>query len=126
MIKRKTNDFSRRLRNLFILTGLRQEVLAYRAGVAVETVRQWESGAKLPDVEQLKVIAVFFGLPYAWFLDGKDGMPALSDMAALLGLSEDTVCLLMELAENEPEEVLDAVDDAVYAVIDAMRTAREV
>jgi len=126
MMKRKTNDFSRRLRNLFILTGLRQEVLAYRAGVAVETVRQWESGAKLPDVGQLKVIAAFFGLPYAWFLDGRDGMPTASDMAALLGLSEDTVCLLMELAENEPEEVMDAVDDAVYAVIDAMQTAREV
>ncbi len=126
MMRRKTSDFSRRLRNLFVLAGLRQEVLACRAGVAVETVRQWESGAKLPDVEQLKVIAAFFGLPYAWFLDGRDGMPTSSDMAALLGLSEDTVCLLMELAENEPEEVLDAVDDAVYAVIDAMQTAREV
>ncbi len=126
MMKRKTNDFSRRLRNLFILTGLRQEVLACRAGVTIETVRRWESGVKLPDMEQLKVIAAFFGLPYAFFLDGKDGMPTSSDMAALLGLSEDTVRLLMELAENEPEEVLDAVDDAVYAVADAIRTAREV
>ncbi len=125
-MKRKTNDFSRRLRGLFILTGLRQEVLAHRAGVTVETVRQWESGVKLPDVEQLKVIAAFFGLPYAWFLEGRDGLPAPSDMAALLGLSEDTVRLLMELAENEPEEVLDAVDDAVYAVIDAVQTVREV
>ncbi len=125
-MKRETNDFSRRLRGLFILTGLRQEVLAHRAGVTVETVRQWESGVKLPDVEQFKAIAAFFSLPYAFFLDGKDGMPASSDMAALLGLSEDTVRLLMELAGNEPEEVLDAVDDAVYAVIDAMQAAREV
>ena len=117
-MKRKPNEFSRRLRNLFILTGLRQEILAHRAGVAVDTVRQWESGAKLPDVEQFKVIASFFGLPYTWFLDGRDIAP--SDMAGLLGLSEDTVCLLMELAENEPEEVLDAVDDAVYAVIAAV------
>ncbi len=126
MMKRKNDDFSRRLRNLFILTGLRQEVLAHRAGVTVETVRQWESGVKLPDVEQFKEIAAFFSLPYAFFLDGTDGMPTPSDMAALLGLSEDTVRLLMELAENEPEEVLDAVDDAVYAVADALRTAREV
>ena len=37
-------------------------------------------------------------------------------MAVSLGLSEDTVCLLMELAASESEEVLDALDDAVYAV----------
>lgn len=123
-MKRKANDFSRRLRNLFILTGMRQEILAHRAGVTVETVRQWESGVKLPDIKQFKVISNFFGLSYTWLLDGSDVAP--SDMAALLGLSEDTVCLLMELAENEPEEMLDAVDDAVYAVVEAMQTAREV
>ena len=113
-MKRKSNNFSRRLRNLFILTGLRQEILAYRAGVSIEMVRQWESGAKLPNVEQFKVIASFFGLPYTWFLDGRDIAPP--DMAVSLGLSEDTVCLLMELAASESGEVPDALDDAVYAV----------
>ena len=88
--------------------------MAYRAGVSIEMVRQWESGAKLPNVEQFKVIASFFGLPYTWFLDGRDIAPP--DMAVSLGLSEDTVCLLMELAASESEEVLDALDDAVYAV----------
>lgn len=130
-MKRKSNNFSRRLRNLFILTGLRQEILAYRAGVSIEMVRQWESGAKLPNVEQFKAIASFFGLPYTWFLDGRDIAP--SDMAASLGLSEDTVCLLMKLAASESEEVLDAVDDAVYAVVavvnavydDLLRVAEE-
>lgn len=123
-MKRKPNDFSRRLRNLFILTGLRQEILAHRAGVTVETVRQWESGIKLPDVNQFKLIANIFGVSYTWLLDGVDVAP--SDMAVLLGLSEDTVCLLMDLAENEPEEMLDAVDDAVYAVVDAMQRVSEV
>ena len=69
-MKRKSNNFSRRLRNLFILTGLRQEILAYRAGVSIEMVRQWESGAKLPNVEQFKVIASFFGLPIPGFWMG--------------------------------------------------------
>ena len=123
-MKRKSNNFSRRLRNLFILTGLRQEILAYRAGVSIEMVRQWESGAKLPNVEQFKVIASFFGLPYTWFLDGRDIAPP--DMAVSLGLSEDTVCLLMELAASESEEVLDALDDAVYAVATVVNAVYDV
>lgn len=39
----------------------------------VQTVRQWESGTVVPDVNQFREIAAFFGLPYAWFLDGTAG-----------------------------------------------------
>ncbi len=119
-------NFDRRLKALLSENCMPRAELARRLGVTVPVVSRWLNGASAPDVYQVQAVARLFGLPCAWFLDGRDGMPAPSDMAALLGLSGDTVCLLMELAENEPEEVLDAVDDAVYAVINATRTAREV
>lgn len=121
-----TTYFCRRLRGLFNITGYRREELARHIGVPVQTVRQWESGAKAPNVYQFREIAAFFDLPYGWFLDGADGLPEAPALALRLGLSEDTVNLLMELAECAPEGVQDTLDDAVYALLDAVRTAGEV
>lgn len=117
--------FSRRLRGLFTITDYRREDLARRLGVTVQTVRLWESGGAVPDVYQFREIAAFFDLPYAWFLDGADTIPPTPVLAARLGLSEDTIDCLMELAEEESEDVLEALDDAVYAVISAMAAVRE-
>lgn len=91
----------------------------------MQTVRQWESGTAVPDVNQFREIASFFGLPYAWFLDGADGQPDAAVMAEKLGLHEDTVEELMELAEETSGPVLDAVDSAVAAVISAVWAAQE-
>ena len=117
--------FSRRLRGLFTITDYQPAALAKRLGVGVQTVRQWESGTAVPDVNQFREIASFFGLPYAWFLDGADGQPDAAVMAEKLGLHEDTVEELMELAEDTSGPVLDAVDSAVAAVISAVWAAQE-
>lgn len=121
----QTTTFSRRLRGLFTITDDQPAALAKRLGVGVQTVRQWESGTAVPDVNQFREIAVFFGLPYAWFLDGADGQPDAAVMAEKLGLHEDTVEELMELAEDTSGPVLDAVDSAVAAVISAVWAAQE-
>ncbi|GAB2043772.1 hypothetical protein AGATL06_02680 [Agathobaculum sp. TL06] len=121
----QTTTFSRRLRGLFTITDYQPAALAERLGVGVQTIRQWESGTAVPDVNQFREIAAFFGLPYAWFLDGADGQPDAAVMAEKLGLHEDTVEELMELAEDTSGPVLDAVDSAVAAVISAVWAAQE-
>lgn len=121
----QTTTFSRRLRGLFTITDYQPAALAKRLGVGVQTVRQWESGTAVPDVNQFREIASFFGLRYAWFLDGADGQPDAAVMAEKLGLHEDTVEELMELAEDTSGPVLDAVDSAVAAVISAVWAAQE-
>ena len=121
----QNTSFSRRLRGLFTITDYQPAAQAKRLGVGVQTVRQWESGTAVPDVNQVREIAAYFGLPYAWFLDGAAGQPDASVMAAALGLHEDTVEDLMELAEDASEPVLDAVDSAVAAAISAVWAAWE-
>lgn len=121
----QNTSFSRRLCGLFTITDYQPAALAKRLGVGVQTVRQWESGTAAPDVNQFREIADFFGLPYAWFLDGTEGLPTLCVLAEKLGLHEDTIEDLMELADEAPEEVLDAVDSAVAAVISAVWAAQE-
>lgn len=121
----QTTTFSRRLRGLFTITDYQPAALAKRLGVGVQTVRQWESGTAVPDMNQFREIASFFGLPYAWFLDGADGQPDAAVMAEKMGLHEDTVEELMELAEDTSGPVLDAVDSAVAAVISAVWAAQE-
>ena len=121
----QNTSFSRRLRGLFTITDYQPAALAKCLGVGVQTVRQWESGTAVPDVNQFREISAFFGLPYAWFLDGADGQPDAAVMAEKMGLHEDTVEELMELAEDTSGPVLDAVDSAVAAVISAVWAAQE-
>ena len=118
----KTNDyFRRRLCELLTLSdGLRVE-LAWQLRVPVQTVRDWESGEDIPNVYQFREIADFFGLPYAWFLDGKDATPNAADLAELLGLSESTVELLTDLEKTATPELLDAVDDAIFALVSSLK-----
>ena len=42
-----------------------------------------------------------------------------------LGLSGETVEALLELAQSEPEEVLESLDHAVYALIGVLAAVRE-
>lgn len=117
--------FSNRLSQMFTLTGYRREELAQRVGVKVQTVYLWENGGKLPDVNQFREIAAFFGLPYSFFLDDSRGMPETWQIAARLGLSDGTVEKLMELVENGSGTVLDEIDEALFSMISAVNKAWE-
>ena len=50
----------------------------------------------------------------------------MPEVSAWLGLSEETVETLLVMADSEPEEVMDALDDAIYAMATAVTTAGEV
>ena len=121
----KTKKFDKRLKNLLTVSGVGREELARHMDVPVPVVNRWLNGTSAPDVYQFQGIARFFGMPYEWFLDGGDDSPSTEELAALLGLSEDTVEELMSLAETESDELLGAVDDAVHGVISAVNAVYE-
>ena len=123
MNKTINNLFDKRLQALLSVTGVTRKELASRLGVTVPVVSRWCNGLSLPDVYQFREIAQLFGMPYEWFLDGSDGFPSVEELAARLGLSEDTVEEIMFLADTGSDELLSAVDDAVYAVISAVNAA---
>ena len=118
-----TKKFDRRLRNLMTLNGMTRTELACRLGVSVPMVNRWLNGVITPDVYQFRDIANLFGIPYQWFLD--DGFPNAAELAARLGLREDTVDGLLALADSENTDVLDMLDDAIYAMVSAVNAAQE-
>ena len=118
-----TRKFDRRLRNLLTLSGTTRMELACHLGVAVPVVNRWLNGITAPDVYQFRAVARYFGIPYAWFLD--DDFPCAAELAVRLGLSADTAEGLLSLAEGENADVLDSLDDAIYAMVSAVNAARE-
>ena len=118
-----TKRFDRRLRNLLTLSGMTRAELACCVGVPVPVVNRWLNGASAPDVYQFRAIAQLFGIPYQWFLDD-DSLNA-AELAARLGLSQDTVEGLLALADSEKTDVLDMLDDAIYAMVSAVNAAHE-
>ncbi len=123
---KSTRNFHKHLRGLLTVSGVTRAELARHLGVTPAVVNRWLSGASAPDLYQFREIARFFEVPYECFLDCGDPFPDTAELAERLGLSKDTVERLMELADTECPDVLDALDDVVYTVLDAMRTAREV
>ena len=124
-MSKNTKNFNKYLKNLLTVSGMSREELASHLKVAVPVVNRWLNGASVPDVYQFRDIARFFGMPYEWFLDGEVHFPSAAELAAILGLSEDTVEELLSLARTENEAVLGAVDDAVYAVTSTVNAVYE-
>lgn len=118
-------NFHIRLHTLMDESNVTYKELALWMGVDVPTVSRWLNGASTPDVYQFRQIARFFGMPYEWFLDCEDDSAIVTELADRLGLSEDTVKRLMDLADTEDEEVLATFDEVLYTVIAAMAAMRE-
>ena len=118
-------EFNTRLQALMSAAGVSREELARHLDVAVPVVCRWLNGASVPDINQFRSIAWFFGMPYDWFLDSGGDFPSEEEVAEKLGLSAETVANLMDLSRSESEEVLDALDGAVYALVNAVSAVRE-
>ena len=124
-MSKNTKNFNKCLKNLLTVSGVSREELASHLKVAVPVVNRWLNGASVPDVYQFRDIARYFGMPYEWFLDGEVRVPTAAEMAERLGLSEDTVEELLSLARTEGNILLNAVDDAVYAVTSTVNAVYE-
>ena len=117
--------FDRCLKNLLTISGVTCEELARHLNVSVPEVRRWMNGLSVPDMYQFRDVAQFFGLPYEWFLDGGSGLPDVEELAELLGLNLDTLEGLLTLAATENEDILEPLDDAIYAIVTSFRTILE-
>jgi len=93
--------------------GLTQEQLAYRLGVAFQSVSRWEKGTTYPDIEKLPEIARLFDTTTDALLglDDASDIPYPEVMTqfenALMNGDEDEICRLLRMIRHEyREEVL--------------------
>ena len=126
LMEKKMNAFNRNLHNLLAISGTDAAELAQALNVELPEINRWLNGSAAPDVYQLQEIARRFGMPYSYFFESGQSLPNVPEVSAWLGLSEETVETLLVMADSEPEEVMDALDDAIYAMATAVTTAGEV
>lgn len=117
-MNQNTNFFAQRLKSVLSASGMERGELARHLGVSVPTVNRWLNGISTPNVYQFREISCLFGLPYDWFLEDESNIPDTDDLAAKLGLSPETVGILLELAsEGGNEATLEAIDNALCAAL---------
>ena len=94
--------FPQRLSELMKERKLTQQNLADSLGVKRQTVSLYMSGQSMPDAEQLKNIALFFGVSADWLLGLSNVRPVSynEETPASLGLSGDFVKHLVFLRAN--------------------------
>lgn len=123
MTMKGVKKFDLCLKSLLAVSGVTREELARRLDVPAPVVSRWLNGYAAPDVYQFRDIARFFGKSYDWFLDGGDGFPSAENLAEKLGLGENTVKAMILMTDSEYAEVMDAVNDAIWAVFSAVISA---
>lgn len=126
IMEKRMSYFNRSLQNLLTISGTDAAELAQSLGVELPEMNRWLHGSAAPDVYQLQEIAKRFGMPYSYFFESGQSLPNAPEVAAWLGLSEETVETLMEMADTEPKDVMEALDDAIFAMAAAVSAAREV
>lgn len=116
------SPFASRLRELLEERNITQPVLAEAIGVSRQSVGQWKDGKTVPDILDLRKIAVFFGVSTDYLLCQTD--VASSDnrvrtMHELTGLSEAAINRLVNL-----KAAADLVSDLKEGIVD--KSAEEI
>ncbi len=65
-------EFRERLNQLRRQKGLSQEQLAEMVGVTRQAVQKWESGASRPDMDNLSILARYFGVTLDYLITGEE------------------------------------------------------
>ncbi len=65
-------EFQDRLYRLRREKGISQEGLAEVVGVTRQAVQKWESGASRPDMDNLTILARYFGITLDWLITGEE------------------------------------------------------
>src|SRR5262245_54381559 len=87
MPKHIAPGFAQRLETARANSGLTQSELAAQAGVARQSISNWENG-KYPNLgPQLRAVAQVLGVSLAWLLRG-EGDPDVSDAASATGATD--------------------------------------
>ncbi len=94
------SPFASRLRDLLEERNITQPVLAEAIGVSRQSVGQWKDGKTVPDILDLRKIALFFGVSTDYLLcqtNVASSNNRVRDMNELTGLSEDVITRLINL-----------------------------
>lgn len=87
----ETTNFSRRLREARLRTGLSQKALGVKAGIdqfsASPRMNQYEKGKHLPDVLVMEHLAEATGVPVPYFFAQED---ELAELLVLWGTMDET------------------------------------
>jgi len=96
------NFFGERLRELRKESGLRQDELAENLNFARATISYYETGARIPDIQKISIIADFFDVSV-------DYMLGRTNVKRFITTSEEVVCILemfKSLSKPKQDELL--------------------
>lgn len=116
------SPFASRLRELLEERNITQPVLAEAIGVSRQSVGQWKDGKTVPDILDLRKIAVFFGVSTDYLLCQTDVASTddrVRTMHELTGLSEAAINRLVNL-----KAAADLVSDLKEGIVD--KSAEEI
>jgi transcriptional regulator with XRE-family HTH domain len=101
----------RRIRELRLARGLKQEELCERAGISADAITRIEGGSRVPTLDTLERLAAALGvLPAAFF----DGTAPLVERVASVPMTR-----VVTLLETQPDTVLAIAENVVTAVVRA-------
>lgn len=116
------SPFASRLREMLEERNITQPVLAEAIGVSRQSVGQWKDGKTVPDILDLKKIAVFFGVSTDYLLcqtDVASSDDRVRTMHELTGLSEAAINRLVNL-----KDVADLISELKEGLVD--KSAEEI
>jgi len=88
-IVKQVGDKIRALRTTYRGRGLSQEELASQLQIATNTVSRWETGKYRPSIEDLEMLARFFGISIKEFFSHDEPLPRDARLHALLRGAEN-------------------------------------
>jgi transcriptional regulator with XRE-family HTH domain len=101
----------RRIRELRLERGLKQEELCERAGISADAITRIEGGSRVPTLDTLERLASALGVPPAAFFDG--AAPPAERVASI------PMTRVVTLLETQPDNVLAIAENVVTAVVRA-------
>lgn len=84
------SPFASRLRNILEQRSITQSALAEAIGVSRQSIGQWKDGKTVPDILDLRKIAIFFGVSTDYLLCLSNGDERSDDKDNLFGNEETT------------------------------------
>lgn len=108
------NSIGEKIRKAIKEAGLTQQNLADKLGITNPVVNVWIQGRRIPNIENLKKIAVATGKPYSWFINEDDefvpavkAVPLTPNNTVTLPILADVPAGLPEYSDRDVEMFVD-------------------
>lgn len=97
------NSIGEKIRKAIKEAGLTQQNLADKLGITNPVVNVWIQGRRIPNIENLKKIAVATGKPYSWFINEDDEFVTAVKAVPLTPNNTVTLPILADVPAGLPE-----------------------